>query len=376
MEKVPHPEYPITDPVAYTNNLMLYSYAYPQLVLKYDSYCNSMFDPYRSPQFTAVRTNFGTSSSLYYGGYFAPTHVVAADMGKYAAAILKGKPVTKLPPAVHQADYWIDYNALMRIAPINEEITLGSLQKRGYHFVNLPFKVLHPVRYYVIPGLIILVIVFVVGYITYCIERRRRDELNRLKKKLEDEIEVGNMVLQNLNGTIFTYRDGCLTIDENFMRFVGLRTNIIPGFEIRKLVHPNYLDDFDVLLDSFWHPGIYQNQLCVRFDEHADFHWFLLQYVVKTPGEADGFSMMDDKNVLREQKIKNAEKQMQTAMEKNDFLNNISYLVRGPLSSILGFSEIMTTDYSELTPEERKEFSGIISDTSRQLLATVNQVLE
>lgn len=374
-EKIPHPEKPITDPVAYTRNLQMYSYAYPQVIVKQDAYSDSMVDPFRSPELSAVRTNFGTSSASYIAGYFATTETVASDMANYAIQILQGVPVAKLPPGVHQAEYMVDYNAMILKDGFGN-INYSYFKERDFHFVNLPFRFIHPEVYYGLPALAVVLLILVVAYYTRRANRHRRWELDAIKRQVEHEIRAGSMVLNNFKGTVFSYRHGYITLDEDFMKRNEFDVVTISDDVFRSYVHPDYMADFDSLLESFQQPGTYDHHLFIKYMEDKTYHWLLMHYVVKSPGEADGFSMMDDVAVMREQKIQTAQQQMQNAMEKNKFLNNISYIIRGPLSSILGFSDLLSKNFNDFTPQERNEFCVTIREQSRYLLETVNQVLE
>lgn len=58
---------------------------------------------------------------------------------------------------------------------------------------------------------------------------------------------------------------------------------------------------------------------------------------------------------------------------KTAFLQNMSHEIRTPLNSVIGFSEMLGMDY--ITDADRKEFTDIIVNSSRQLLELVNDIL-
>jgi PAS domain S-box-containing protein len=58
---------------------------------------------------------------------------------------------------------------------------------------------------------------------------------------------------------------------------------------------------------------------------------------------------------------------------KTAFLQNMSHEIRTPLNSVIGFSEMLGMDY--ITDTDRKEFTEIIVNSSRQLLELVNDIL-
>jgi len=63
--------------------------------------------------------------------------------------------------------------------------------------------------------------------------------------------------------------------------------------------------------------------------------------------------------------------------QKRAFLRMISHELRTPLNSILGFSEILSSElYGPLGSPQYKEYAEIIHDSGRRLLKLVNQVLE
>jgi len=58
---------------------------------------------------------------------------------------------------------------------------------------------------------------------------------------------------------------------------------------------------------------------------------------------------------------------------KTAFLQNMSHEIRTPLNAVIGFSEMLGMDY--ITDSDRKEFTEIIMNSSRQLLELVNDIL-
>jgi CheY-like chemotaxis protein/nitrogen-specific signal transduction histidine kinase len=59
---------------------------------------------------------------------------------------------------------------------------------------------------------------------------------------------------------------------------------------------------------------------------------------------------------------------------KSAFLANMSHEIRTPMNGIIGFSELLLN--ANLTPEKRQYYAGIIIDSSKQLLALVNDILD
>ena len=60
---------------------------------------------------------------------------------------------------------------------------------------------------------------------------------------------------------------------------------------------------------------------------------------------------------------------------KSRFLANMSYNIRIPLNNVVGFSQLLSTD-TDLSEEERNDYSGIIQSNSTELIQLVNDVLD
>ncbi|WP_163178011.1 HAMP domain-containing sensor histidine kinase [Bacteroides sp. 51] len=82
-------------------------------------------------------------------------------------------------------------------------------------------------------------------------------------------------------------------------------------------------------------------------------------------------------------KLKESENEMRIATQmaeeanevKNLFLSNMSYNIRTPLNSVVGFSQLMAID-PDMDEAQRKEYSTIIKQNSEVLLNLVNDVLD
>ena len=59
---------------------------------------------------------------------------------------------------------------------------------------------------------------------------------------------------------------------------------------------------------------------------------------------------------------------------KSAFLANMSHEIRTPLNAIVGFSSLLTS--AEISPEEREEYSAIISTNSELMLTLINDILD
>ncbi|MBW1295892.1 response regulator [Aquimarina litoralis] len=81
-------------------------------------------------------------------------------------------------------------------------------------------------------------------------------------------------------------------------------------------------------------------------------------------------------------KIKQKTKELQIAKDnaeesnriKTNFIQNISHEIRTPMNGIMGFSELLKSD--SLTEEERQEYTDIIIKSGKDLITSVDNILE
>jgi PAS domain S-box-containing protein len=91
---------------------------------------------------------------------------------------------------------------------------------------------------------------------------------------------------------------------------------------------------------------------------------------------------MNRKRLIDELRMKNIELESQTqkTLEASDtlkkFLATFSHELRSPLNSIIGFSELLSTEREDLTPETVKEFMKNINMSGRHLQQIINDILD
>jgi len=60
---------------------------------------------------------------------------------------------------------------------------------------------------------------------------------------------------------------------------------------------------------------------------------------------------------------------------KSEFLSSMSHELRTPLNAIIGFGQLLDTDSFQLTPEQRREYTGHIVRAGGHLLTLINEIL-
>jgi signal transduction histidine kinase len=99
---------------------------------------------------------------------------------------------------------------------------------------------------------------------------------------------------------------------------------------------------------------------------------------VPLPDGALLFTYLDITDSIRiERALRERNEALQAADQlKSEFLANVSYELRTPLNSIIGFAEILTNQYFGKLTARQKEYSQGILDSSHQLLMLINDILD
>lgn len=93
-------------------------------------------------------------------------------------------------------------------------------------------------------------------------------------------------------------------------------------------------------------------------------------------------SGMSRKRLIDELRTKNIELENQTqkTLEASDtlkkFLATFSHELRSPLNSIIGFSDLLTTQFDDLSPDSVREFMKNINASGRHLQQIINDILD
>lgn len=95
----------------------------------------------------------------------------------------------------------------------------------------------------------------------------------------------------------------------------------------------------------------------------------------------DGATLLTFVDVTDASRIERALRERNEALEtadrlKSEFISHVSYQLRTPLTNIIGFGEILEAEmFGELLPKQHEYTTGIL-DSSQELLATVNDILD
>ena len=96
---------------------------------------------------------------------------------------------------------------------------------------------------------------------------------------------------------------------------------------------------------------------------------------------ADGGVLVTFTDMTDTVQVENALREKNIALEaaerlKLDFLANVSYQLRTPLNSIMGFTEMLSGEYIGELNEQQKDYTTNITEASERLLSLINDILD
>jgi len=211
------------------------------------------------------------------------------------------------------------------------------------------------------------------------IEAELRDNMNSLDVAVNGtgvglwdwDIENGNLILNDnwFDMLGFTRKD----FEKRYKKF-GFNT-------FADSVHPDDMIKVEEKLKSHYAGEIdfYRVEIRMR-TANNDWKWILAAGKVSEwkddkPRRMVGIHTDIDYRVRMEDKLKEAiYKAEESDRLKTAFLANMSHEIRTPMNGIIGFMDLMISP--ESTEKQRKEYSEIIKNNSRQLLDIVNDIMD
>lgn len=177
------------------------------------------------------------------------------------------------------------------------------------------------------------------------------------------------------------------SLDARYFEYLGIEPD--PGYTLSmdrylKLIHPDDQKElFDAFSVQFSGDTMYDKPVPFRILRgDGKWEWFEGQstYIGKLSGlpyRLVGICMSiqehkDIEHTLIEARIKAEE----SDRLKTAFLANMSHEIRTPLNAIVGFSDVLSSTFEELSHQEREEFVNLINTNSEQLLRLINDILD
>jgi len=172
-----------------------------------------------------------------------------------------------------------------------------------------------------------------------------------------------------------------LRANSSFCKMIGYHEEELKSFTFRNFTHPDNLSNDEISLMKLISgeiPVYNTEKRYIRKDGSIILGLTTVSLVHNNKGEVQYFLAMVEDITLRKKSeadlIAAKEKAEESDRLKTAFLHNVSHEIRTPMNSIIGFSSLISeTDLSE---NERKQYSDIIFQSSNQLLSIINDIVD
>jgi signal transduction histidine kinase len=317
--------------------------------------------------FTAINEEYGYGHNLL-AGYFTPIEIQAKDQVEYAAKILDGVPVSKLPIKQSKKQFMADWEVMQ-----NYHLTMDDFPAYC-KFSNIAPIEEYPTTFFFICFTLSALFIILFFYLSV-LYRRERKRKKAVYDTMMREREILKLALEGSNTFAWSMKNDMITFDSSFWKYVNKPPRAISIEEMVNFVHPSNIKQYqDFIADPSQSKSI---QIMTTFDRR-DYQWWTIRCSsatmsnneIRTSGVIFNIQEYKDK----EEELKKARILAEKAEMKQSFFANMSHEIRTPLNAILGFTSILT-DTENLTQDERLEYTQIVKDSSKELLNLVDEVL-
>ena len=201
-------------------------------------------------------------------------------------------------------------------------------------------------------------------------QQQAEKQLRTLSKAVQQS--PTSIIITNAKGTIEF-------VNAKFTSFMQYTLDDVEG-KTPRIFNPGHTthEVFENMWETLRSGKIWQGEFTNRKKDHTIF----LENVIISPllGNNNAISnyilIMDDiteKRKMMDDLITAKDKAEENDNLKTAFLHNISHEIRTPMNAIVGFSEVLNSP--DLLPEKRKYYTGIITQSSNQLLAIITDIV-
>ncbi|WP_323674012.1 HAMP domain-containing sensor histidine kinase [Bacteroides sp. CG01] len=345
------------------------------LLDKFDSMSLPIVNAVNIPSFSCICEGFDEGTKIV-GGYMA-TKEISAKIAANLSIRLMNKEKTGVPQISDlPKEYILDWG---NISVYGSQVTQQI--PKNVRLVNYPFYDHYRVELYLLAVLFIFAFIFISLSLLRMrkrsqIERKNLQILEEAHKRLTLSTDGGQISLWNMQGNTIEF-------DTNYTRLMGLKQRSFTKDDFLQYTHA----DDKQLLSSFYEtlyqsPGMEIQR--ARFDfgkTESNYQWYELRCrsLKNAKGEMMLAGIMQNiqKLVEHEQQLILAKQMAEKAELKQSFLNNISHEIRTPLNAIVGFTNILASEYAdEIDQEEKESMLEIINLNNELLLKLINDMLE
>jgi len=321
--------------------------------------------------FTTINRGFCFGEGLV-GGYFTTLQTERRLAVQLATSVMTGKKsVESLGYYIPPKEYVVDWQAM-------KEWNIHKSQIPRYcRIVNISFCE----RYRTLFNIIFTLAVLALVYVVFRVIKKERFLRLFAQKELKRNERFLTMALSS--GKIYPYESDAkvFNFDKDFYQINGLPDQPVPMDTFRKWMHPEDREKFDQLREKFWvNPEVWDTMI---FQRRLSFHgepysWWELRYSYSQEDHRFWGLCLNVDSVKKNEQLLITAKQKAEESErmKTVFLAEMSHEIRTPLNAVVGFANLLATDCTSLSEEERTQYSQIINTHCDLLLKLVDNILD
>ena len=174
--------------------------------------------------------------------------------------------------------------------------------------------------------------------------------------------------------------DKYLYVNKSWELLTGYSNEEILTVSPMEIIHPDFVEEIkrrsDARLRGERVPERYDLKILTKSNEvkWVDISFSVIEYENKTASLGVCFDITELKKAKEALLVSESKLQVANAT-KNKFFSIIAHDLRSPFSSIIGFSNILNTEYDRLTDDERKVYINELSSTSNRTFVLLEKLL-
>lgn len=327
------------------------------------------------PQLSLTSVHFEDKDHLLIlGGYFADYQSKADDDMAYAKRLLAGEDIANLPPAMHRPHIYLDWRAMEKVGLQYHIWAKKAIIK------NAPFYIRQPNIYFLCFMGLFFTFVGVILFLTKHImeNQQKQREANQALQQANQEWLMGG---DTVGLWYISNNRQSIRVAAGAARMFNVGEALQPIDHLLRLVHPTERETvLRILSSESGDEGFHTHRLRIRMPRTLEYHWFQVAYVI--PATATNRSEMigmvelvDDDQRAQEQLMHSMHIVEQTRL-KEAFLANMTHDIRSPLATLTSFTNMLVTDYDQISEEERQMVVEQVDDSTRKLLKLLGDVVD
>ena len=346
------------------------------LQVKNDIFSNSFLRHTEHPQFTAIRAKFNNPEEVrLLGGYFSLMETQVDDVVGYAVQILHGANPQSLPVKIHNSDYYMDYNAMIKwtATPMDYDD-----YKDSFTILNVPFKVRHPFVFWICVLFLVMLVFGIISYFGYYMLNYKSAN-ERIMTTIMRREKIRRLMLIHSQNLIYWFIDNDqIRLQKGFADKYGLPQEMLLD-DFGKMVMKDSVFAWKLITEYGDETGSNKVRIHLQLTPE-EAHWiefrFNSTHELRRKRSLMGTAVICDEEVEEEENIDRLNAIANESVLRQSFLSNMSRNIRNPLNGVLGFSQLIAADDLQFSKEELEDFNQQLKENAQEIIQAIEDTLQ